>query len=55
MDGGWSKWGDCSKICGTGTQTRTCDNPEPKHDGAACLGDATQDCNTDPCPGKLNE
>ena len=59
VDGGWtdySAWSDCTKTCGTGTQTRTrtCTNPAPQHGGADCTGDAeeTQNCNTHPCPSK---
>ena len=50
--GGWTDWGKCSKICGTGTQTRTCTNPAPANGGAQCSGESSQDCNTQACPGK---
>ena len=59
VNGGWtsySVWSDCTKTCGTGTQTktRTCTNPAPQHSGADCAGNAeeTQACNTQPCPSK---
>ena len=54
MDGGWSNWGECTEICGTGTQTRTCTNPLPENGGAHCSGESMQDCNTHACPGKKN-
>ena len=39
VDGGWSDWSACSATaCGTaGTQTRTCSDPVPAHDGRQCL------------------
>ena len=59
VDGGWSgfgDWGECSKPCGGGEQSRsrTCTNPPPAHGGAQCPGDdkETQPCNSQPCPGK---
>ena len=59
VDGGWTgygAWSDCTKTCGTGTQTRTrtCTNPAPQHGGADCAGRAeeTQNCNTRPCPSE---
>lgn len=41
--GRWAEWGTCSVTCdsGTHTRTRTCDDPQPKHGGAQCEGDAT--------------
>ena len=60
VDGGWSEpeWSECSATCGGGTQTRTrtCTNPAPAHGGLDCQGESTetQDCNTLPCPGKMN-
>ena len=49
VNGGWSAWGDCSKVCGGGTQTRTCTNPVPANGGTDCTGDTSQACNTDAC------
>ena len=51
VDGGWSDFGTCSKTCGGGTQCRTCSNPAPENGGEACVGDATQSCNEQPCAG----
>ena len=52
VDGAWSTFGACVKnqqTCGTGTQTRTC--TEPQHGGKECQGDATRKCTTDEnCP-----
>lgn len=52
--GSWGSYGTCSKTCGTGTKTRTrtCDNPAPIGNGAACPGSSSDDadCNTQPCP-----
>ena len=59
VDGRWSDndaWSECTKPCGTGTQTRTrtCTNPAPQYGGADCTGTAeeTQECNDRPCPSK---
>ena len=61
VDGGWSEfgnWGECSKPCGGGEQSRsrTCTNPPPSGGGAQCAGEdeETQECNTHECPRKLN-
>ena len=58
VDGEWSAWtkyGKCTKTCGSGTQRRTrkCDSPAPKHGGQTCVGGTTdsRQCNTNPCPG----
>ena len=54
---------ECSKSCGTGsqtiTETRNCTNPPPSGPGARlCSGDSkrtsTADCNTQECPGKYH-
>ena len=59
VNGGWTNfgsWSECTKTCGTGTQSRnrTCTNPAPQYGGADCTGDAeeSRDCNTQPCPSK---
>ena len=66
VDGGWSEWvesgrTECSKTCGTGsqtiTETRTCTNPPPSGPGARpCLGDNSRTssayCNTEACAGE---
>ena len=58
VDGGyteWTEWGDCSQLCGGGTQyrTRECTNPSPSDGGDDCssLGahSESQDCNTHTC------
>ena len=36
VDGGWTKWSDCTKTCGGGKQMRTCTNPEPNSIGLDC-------------------
>ncbi|XP_056001709.1 uncharacterized protein LOC125655815 [Ostrea edulis] len=50
----WSVWGNCTKKCGNGTQTRTrsCTNPTKEGFGADCTGELsqTQICNTEVCP-----
>ena len=54
VNGGYSAFGACSASCGGGIETRTCNNPAPKHGGANCIGDATRVCNTESCPaGKM--
>ncbi|MCX6732805.1 MAG: hypothetical protein NTV98_04675 [Candidatus Roizmanbacteria bacterium] len=45
----WGEWGNCSKSCGTGTQSRKIAQPA-ENGGAECTGPYTQDCNTTPCP-----
>ena len=51
LDGGWSRFGSCSKTCGGGTQSRMCSEPAPANGGKDCVGDATKECNTRVCPG----
>ena len=52
----WTKFSECTKSCGIGTQmrTRNCSNPAPKHGGRDCsslgAGTETQQCNTHHCP-----
>ncbi|XP_020625289.1 coadhesin-like [Orbicella faveolata] len=52
----WSAWSECNVTCDGGLQTRTrqCTNPPPQYGGKDCeeLGptNATQECNTHPCP-----
>ena len=51
LDGGWSRFGACSKACGGGTQSRTCSDPAPRFAGKSCVGDWAKTCNTQSCPG----
>ncbi|XP_068613342.1 A disintegrin and metalloproteinase with thrombospondin motifs 3-like [Brachionichthys hirsutus] len=52
--GSWSKYGSCSRSCGTGVRfrTRQCNNPAPSNGGQDCPGVnyEYQLCNTDGCP-----
>ncbi|XP_066416030.1 A disintegrin and metalloproteinase with thrombospondin motifs 2 [Molothrus aeneus] len=52
--GAWSKFGSCSRTCGTGVKyrTRQCDNPHPANGGRTCVGPSYefQLCNTQECP-----
>ncbi|KAM3867828.1 A disintegrin and metalloproteinase with thrombospondin motifs 3 [Diretmus argenteus] len=52
--GSWSKYGSCSRSCGTGVRfrTRQCNNPAPSTGGQDCPGVnyEYQLCNTDDCP-----
>ncbi|KAG7490579.1 A disintegrin and metalloproteinase with thrombospondin motifs 3 [Solea senegalensis] len=52
--GSWSKYGSCSRSCGTGVRfrTRLCNNPAPSNGGQDCPGVnyEYQLCNTDDCP-----
>uniref|UniRef100_A0A7M5UUX8 Hemicentin-1 n=1 Tax=Clytia hemisphaerica TaxID=252671 RepID=A0A7M5UUX8_9CNID len=57
VDGGLSSWsifGQCSKTCGKGVQSRSrsCTNPPPAHNGKECDGDLNEqkDCFLKPCP-----
>lgn len=57
VDGGWSdwsSWGECSKSCGHGqeTRTRTCTNPPPQHGGNYCLGVGLESRKCIGCPGE---
>ncbi|XP_041442078.1 A disintegrin and metalloproteinase with thrombospondin motifs 2 [Xenopus laevis] len=51
--GQWSKFGSCSRSCGTGVKyrTRSCDNPHPANGGRSCSGPIYdfQLCNTEDC------
>lgn len=58
VDGGWSDWsiwGNCSVVCGNGTQARmrTCTSPVPQFGGAICQGgsDESRTCAKAHCPG----
>ncbi|XP_060693178.1 A disintegrin and metalloproteinase with thrombospondin motifs 2-like [Hemiscyllium ocellatum] len=52
--GTWSKFGSCSRTCGTGVRfrTRQCDNPLPSNGGRECSGESYEYelCNTEDCP-----
>ncbi|KAM9743337.1 LOW QUALITY PROTEIN: A disintegrin and metalloproteinase with thrombospondin motifs 3 [Menidia menidia] len=52
--GSWSKYGSCSRSCGTGVRfrTRQCNNPAPSNGGQDCPGVnyEFQLCNADECP-----
>uniref|UniRef100_F7B5R7 ADAM metallopeptidase with thrombospondin type 1 motif 2 n=1 Tax=Ornithorhynchus anatinus TaxID=9258 RepID=F7B5R7_ORNAN len=57
--GAWSKFGACSRTCGTGVKfrTRQCDNPHPANGGRTCMGPnyEFQLCNTQECPSVLDD
>uniref|UniRef100_A0A8C5X9C9 ADAM metallopeptidase with thrombospondin type 1 motif 2 n=1 Tax=Malurus cyaneus samueli TaxID=2593467 RepID=A0A8C5X9C9_9PASS len=57
--GAWSKFGSCSRTCGTGVKyrTRQCDNPHPANGGRTCVGPSYefQLCNTQDCPKDLED
>jgi len=49
--GSWGDWGDCSKSCATGTQSRDYSiTTKAANGGKACPAPEAQDCNSDPCP-----
>ncbi|XP_034072574.1 LOW QUALITY PROTEIN: A disintegrin and metalloproteinase with thrombospondin motifs 3 [Gymnodraco acuticeps] len=52
--GSWSKYGSCSRSCGTGVRfrTRQCTSPAPSNGGQDCPGVnfEYQLCNSDDCP-----
>ena len=52
--GEWTEWDSCPVSCGGSIQNRTRACIGPFHGGANCTGPAeqSQDCNTDPCPGR---
>lgn len=52
LDGGWSRFGVCSRACSVGTQSRTCSNPAPANGGKGCEGNLTRPCSVLPCAGK---
>ena len=52
VHGGWSPWTEwnlCPQTCGKAyrARTRTCTNPEPKHNGRLCIGSEREE---EPCP-----
>ncbi|KAG8439149.1 hypothetical protein GDO86_005386 [Hymenochirus boettgeri] len=51
--GPWSKFGSCSRNCGTGVKyrTRICDNPHPVNGGRSCIGPSydLELCNIEVC------
>jgi len=49
VDGGWSAWSECNKLCDSGVTFRSCNNPAPSNGGAACSGWNVQPCNTQAC------
>ena len=56
---GWTEWGQCSKDCGFGNQTRHrfCNNPIPAAGGDNCTADGSDDtesvmCYIEDCPGR---
>ena len=64
--GEWSTYGECSKTCGVGEQTksRLCNNPEASYGGLQCLKShgngnrgtnetLSRRCNTQACPGNF--
>ncbi|KAM8973905.1 A disintegrin and metalloproteinase with thrombospondin motifs 2-like [Pelodytes ibericus] len=57
--GQWSKFGSCSRTCGTGVKyrTRSCDNPHPANGGRSCSGPSyeLQLCNTEDCDKDYND
>uniref|UniRef100_A0A7M4EXW4 ADAM metallopeptidase with thrombospondin type 1 motif 2 n=1 Tax=Crocodylus porosus TaxID=8502 RepID=A0A7M4EXW4_CROPO len=57
--GAWSKFGSCSRTCGTGVKyrTRQCDNPHPANGGRTCVGPSYefQLCSTQDCPRDLED
>uniref|UniRef100_A0A8C5PY31 A disintegrin and metalloproteinase with thrombospondin motifs 2 n=1 Tax=Leptobrachium leishanense TaxID=445787 RepID=A0A8C5PY31_9ANUR len=57
--GQWSKFGSCSRTCGTGVRyrTRSCDNPLPANGGRSCSGSSyeLQLCNTEECDNDFND
>ncbi|XP_044284884.1 A disintegrin and metalloproteinase with thrombospondin motifs 3 [Varanus komodoensis] len=52
--GAWTKFGSCSRTCGTGVRfrTRQCNNPMPLNGGQDCasVNFEYQLCNTEECP-----
>ncbi|XP_037338112.2 A disintegrin and metalloproteinase with thrombospondin motifs 3 isoform X1 [Pungitius pungitius] len=52
--GSWSKYGSCSRSCGTGVRfrTRQCSSPAPSNGGQDCPGLNYEQalCNADDCP-----
>ena len=57
INGGWGPWSSytiCSKLCGTGSKSRTrlCNNPVPSKGGSGCSGVSTDTvyCHTEACP-----
>ena len=53
VDGGWSRYGACSRACGGGTRSRSCNNPAPANGGKDCVGYASEACNMRVCRGAI--
>ena len=51
VNGGFTAFSPCSKMCGGGIRTRTCTDPEPRHGGRGCIGRSEETCNTQDCEG----
>jgi len=49
LDGGYSPWTECTKLCDSGETYRSCNNPAPDATGAPCVGKNFDYCNTEPC------
>ena len=45
---------NCPVVCGTGIQTRSCNNPAPADGGPVCTGSSSQTCNTHACTSPVN-
>ena len=53
VDGGWSRYGACSRACGGGIRSRDCNNPVPANGGKDCVGYASDTCNMRVCGGAI--
>ena len=53
VDGKWSDWSECSKLCGGGSQGRTC--TPPSNGGNPCEGLAERECNMEACTDDNND
>ena len=51
----WSRYSECTKSCGGGTQFKTRIKTIPESDGGTCFGDKvySRNCNMQNCPGKF--
>jgi len=49
VNGGWTFFSSCDKLCGGGLRYRSCTAPIPVNNGTNCPGNPSEPCNTAAC------